>query len=209
MPISICAQCSEQDLNNKWLPQSIDFWREIISLKIYNQPMEKSDPNYPILSNLAYNLQYLEYLNQCFQTLYLTSVIRAQNVKTFTITTSQIIECLIHLRLLGFGFSKEEIRESSKALFLAQKNNLFGLGYDFYKNDLRDLRDLRNTIHLQLSDSTNESDYMIFNDINLLNDVKQTLFYFMQKALSLPTEEMKEIFAWLEPLEDFIHSKQP
>lgn len=57
-------------------------------------------------SNIAYNLQYLEYLNRCFEEQYLTSVLRAQNVKMFTLTSSQIIECLLFLKLVELGVDK-------------------------------------------------------------------------------------------------------
>ena len=208
MTKSICAKCSGQDADNKWLPSSVAFWREAVLPRIFDYELDDSDPNYAIFSNIAYNLQYLEFINRCFEELYLTSAIRAQNVKTFTLTTSQIIECLIYIKLLDMKMKKDDIRESARALHFAKEKNVFGLGYNFYQNDLYRLKDLRNKIHLQLSEGINDADYMIFEKIDVLNDVKNILFCFMQKCLKLPTNEMNDNFPFLLPTKEFIHSKK-
>lgn len=64
---SLCACCSGCLSANKWFPRRrIEEWREYISQNIYGLPITemKNNNHYAIVSNIAYNLQYLEYLNQ-------------------------------------------------------------------------------------------------------------------------------------------------
>lgn len=44
-------------------------------------------------------------------------------------------------------------------------------------------------------------------NIEVINEIKKILYSFLQKCLSIPTKEMDEIFHFLLPIEDFIHSK--
>lgn len=57
---TLCAKCSEQNPENKFLPRSIAEYREIILARIANFKCNDSDWRYPVFSNIAYNLQYLE-----------------------------------------------------------------------------------------------------------------------------------------------------
>ena len=208
MSKSLCVKCSEQKAVNKWLPRSIGEWREVVLARVCEFKCDDSDPKYSIFSNIAYNLQYLEYINKCFEEQYLTSVLRAQNVKTFTLTTSQIIECLLYMKLLEMKVDKNDIWEFSRAIRVAEQKNAYALGPMFYRNELRRIKDLRNKVHLQSSEGIAEADYAIFENIDVLNEVKQILFSFMQKCLSLPTDKMNEIFYFLLPTKEYIHSKK-
>ncbi len=206
MTKSLCAKCTGQESENKWLPRPIGEWREVILSRVCDYKCEDSDPKYSIFSNIAYNLQYLEYINRCFEEQYLTSVLRAQNVKTFTLTTSQIIECLLYMKLLDMKADKNDIWEFSRALRLAEQKNAYGLGQMFYRNELRRINELRNKVHLQSSEGIADADYAIFENIEVLNEVKKILFSFMQKCLSLPTDKMNEIFNFLLPTKEYLHS---
>lgn len=203
---SICAKCSGQQAENKWLPKSINEWRETILKRIVDYDSDDSDPKYAIFSNVAYNLQYLEYINRCFEEQYLTSVLRAQSVKTFTLTTAQIIECLLYIKLIEMKVDKDEIWEFSRALRVAGQKNAYALGQAFYMNELNRIKDLRNKIHLQSSEAIKDADYGVFVDIEVLNEVKEILYRFMQKSLSLHSETMKDVFYFLLPTKEYIHS---
>jgi hypothetical protein len=68
------------------------------------------------------------------------------------------------------------------------------------------MKDLRNKVHLQTAEGIADADYAVFENIDVLNQVKKILFSFMQKCLSLPTSEMNTIFYFLLPIEGFVHS---
>lgn len=205
---SLCPTCTGRLQQNKWYPKRIDEWREVILSRVYDYKKDDSDPRYAIFSNVAYNLQYLEFLNKSLEELYLSSVIRSQLIKTFTLTSSQIIECLLHIKLIELKVDENEIWEFSRALKLAEEKNVYGLGSVFYRNELRKIKDLRNRIHLQTSEGISDADYAVFESIEVFNEVKKIVFLFMQKCLKISTEEMNGIFYFLLPFEDFVHSKR-
>jgi hypothetical protein len=192
---------------SKWLPRAVGDWREVILARVCDFKCDDSDPRYAIFSNIAYNLQYLEYLDKCMREQYLTSVIRGQLVKTFTLTASQIIECLLYIKLLELKVDRNDIWEFSRALRTAEAKNAYGLGRTFYQSELRRIKELRNKVHLQSADGIADADYAIFEGVEVLNEVKRILYLFMQKALSLPTDKMQKIFPFLLPLSSFLHTK--
>ena len=57
------------------------------------------DKEYPIKSNIAYNFQYLEYIDKQLSDLKLTSVITNMLYKTYVITAMSIIEAIFYLVL--------------------------------------------------------------------------------------------------------------
>lgn len=204
---SICAVCSGQQADNKWLPRSIGDYRSSILARYDGQPTDHTHQLYPVFSNIAYNLQYLEYLNKCFEDLYLTSVLRSQNVKMFVLTSSQIVECLLFVKLTSMGVNKNDIWEFQQNLRTATEKNAFALGTTFYRNELQWMKDLRNHIHLQSPVAISEGDYAIFESIEVLNRTKEILNYVLQRALKMPGAELKEIFYFLAPTQEFLHSK--
>lgn len=206
MARSLCAKCSQRKKENKWLPRAVADWREVILPRICEFRCDDNDPKYAIFSNVAYNLQYLEYLNRCFEEQYLTSVIRASLIKTFTLTTAQIIECLLYIKLLEMKVNKDDIWEFSQAIRVAEQKNAYALGVVFYRREIKRLKDLRNKIHLQSSKDIAEADYAVFENVKLLNEVKQILWQFLQKSLKIPTDKMNQLFYFLLPTKKFVHS---
>lgn len=208
-PKSICKICSGQLSDNKWLPRSINSYRNEILAKYIGEPIDQEHSLYPVFSNIAYNLQYLEYLNKCFDDLYLTSVLRSQNVKMFLLTTTQIIECLLYVRLTEAGVNKEDIWEFNRILQTSKKKNIFGLGEHYYDSELRWLKDRRNHVHIQSPAEISDADYLVFEKIDVLNRSKEILVYILQRALKMPTVDIQQTFYFLEPTKDFVHSKDP
>ncbi len=206
LSISICAVCSGQHPDNKWLPRSIAEYRQVVLARFDGEPIESDDKLYPVFSNVAYNLQYLEYINKCFGELYLTSVIRSQNVKMFTLTVSQIIECFLYVKLIEMKVDPRDIWDFVNNLRVASQKNAFGMGSNFYHGDMKWLKDLRNKIHIQSPADIAEADYAIF-DLEVLNRSKSILWQFLQKSLSMPTDKMNQTFEFLAPTNGFIHSK--
>ncbi len=200
--------CSGQLPDNKWLPRAINSYRNDILSRYDGKPILQADELYPVFSNVAYNLQYLEYLNKCFEELYTTSVIRAQNVKMFALNASQIIECLLYVKLIELGVNKNDIWDFNGNLRSAIQKNPFGMGITFYKQDMRWLKDLRNHVHIQSPAEISEADYAVFAELDVLNRSKLLLKSFLQKALKMPTKEMDTVFYFLLPTADFVHSKK-
>lgn len=67
---------------------------------------------YALRRNIAYNLQYLEFLDQCLSTLKLTEVLTTQIYKNFVCVGCGIMESLLEFLLIKHGFHKTTEWES-------------------------------------------------------------------------------------------------
>ena len=73
---------------NRWYPQSITTYRNSIKLRGYYEV------TYPLKSNFAYSMQYIEYLEKQISELTLSDVILTMLYKSYIITAMSIIEGL-------------------------------------------------------------------------------------------------------------------
>lgn len=89
--------------NGKWTPNSV------ASLELHlNQLLRphvdlKPSKRNGMLSNLAYSLQYLEFLDRTIEDLKLTEVLYKQSIKMFVIVGTSIIESLFYYILIENG----------------------------------------------------------------------------------------------------------
>lgn len=77
----------------------------------------------------------------------------------------------------------------------AEKSKLLGTGQEIYKK-LNYLRKLRNRVHIHAVDEDYDTDWWKIN-INEVKTVKLVLYSFMTSSLFRPTNDEKEIFAFL------------
>lgn len=120
----VCNNCSE---DGKWLPTPIS------ALDAYLQkfiPKGATIPNTCALrKNIAYNLQYLQYLDQTLNEFKLTSVLVTQNWKVFIIAGTGIVEALLYYLL----FSKGMYKETEWELLAKKATNEFELAGRMHK----------------------------------------------------------------------------
>ena len=76
----------ENDCKNRWYPESINNYS---SMFIIDSSVENSTA---LIKNIAYNMQYIEFLEKEFDELNVSSVIYTMLVKTYVITAMSIIE---------------------------------------------------------------------------------------------------------------------
>lgn len=163
---SLCARCSGCLSANKWFPgRRIEEWREYISQSIYGLPITemKNNNHYAIVSNIAYNLQYLEYLNQNIKEQFLSRVLLAQTFKTFAITATQVVEGLLYLKIMNSPYALPAHEQANLAgmINLAHKKKILAIDRDMYIN-LNRLKKRRNKIHLHAALDISDADYAIF-----------------------------------------------
>jgi len=92
--------------SERWYPTSVEGFK--FALKI-NRSIENSDA---LLSNLAYSLQYLEFLEKEFTELNVSSVIYVMLVKTYVITGMSVLEGLFSNIVKSNGWWKNSSLES-------------------------------------------------------------------------------------------------
>lgn len=76
--------------NSRWYPISVDTYRQDVNQGIFGSL------DYYHKSNIAYNLQYLEYIELQLRELNVSSVIRAMLFKNFVIIAASIIEIVFY-----------------------------------------------------------------------------------------------------------------
>ncbi|QBQ55777.1 hypothetical protein [Nitrosococcus wardiae] len=89
------------DSGSAWYPVPIKKLDTLLIKAIYSG-RGYSHP-YALRRNIAYNLQYLEYLDRTVQDLKLSSVLLTQTWKSFVIAGCGIIESLLHYLLIANG----------------------------------------------------------------------------------------------------------
>lgn len=168
----------------KWLPTSIN---EIInSFSFQSKEVVKK--------NLAYNIQYLQYLKLLIENTNVTSVIKRMQIKSFIITSMSIIEeifiCLLRSKklipLIEWQEGKHkynkiddntiEVTYLKKKKIPKEKKLTFDEAITLIEKNqtikiipssypvLVALKDLRNKLHLDKAKNCLESDYFSFNE---------------------------------------------
>ena len=77
---------------DRWYPVSVDKFRNG-----FGELFDSAECRHPLVDNLAYNLQYLQFSEKEFSELELSSVIYSMLVKTYVITGVSIIEAIFFL----------------------------------------------------------------------------------------------------------------
>lgn len=190
MQETICTRCVKKGLP-VWLPLLVDEYRSLLIGK--NVSSGESKKFYALASNVSYELQYLEFLSFVIENTKITESIKRQNIKTFIITVSNIIEGILYYELEG-QFAGKEIR-FSQLLHEAQRIDLLGTRDSFY-DQLWELKDLRNKAHIQISTDSSESDYNSFTDQSLTL-AKAMLSIFMKKFYRMDENEFQKFCYFL------------
>ena len=99
---SLCKECGEQD---QWLPTRIDTIRSFLGNLICDT--EDITYAYELKSNLAYNIQYLQYLEYTSRNLKLTSVLWTMTVKNIIVTGIGLVEAVLYYIVRVEGLHKE------------------------------------------------------------------------------------------------------
>jgi len=150
-----------------WGPQLIDNYRN--TLKITHAREE-----YSIKSNIAYTLQYLEYIQKQLNELILTSVLYKMLYKNFVIASMGIIESLFKDLLKRTDQYKEKIN-LKRTIEKVQEKELIKFSNPNIFEIIEKCRKLRNKVHIQDNDIDNKTDYFEFKDKSQ-KEIKQVLF---------------------------------
>ena len=173
---SLCARCSGCLSAYKWFPERrIEEWRDYIARAVYGAPItqDKKSNQCAIISNIAYNLQYLDYLNQNIKEQFLSRVLLAQTFKMFAITATQVVEGLLYLKIMNSPYALPPYEKISLTgmIELAWQKKLVITDKDMYINMNR-LKKRRNKIHLHAALDISDADYAMFGRLGYLNDTK-------------------------------------
>jgi hypothetical protein len=113
------------DSEGTWYPIAINQYETLLENVIY--PSRKYRHAYALRKNIAYNLQYIEFLHACLNDLKLSSVIEKQIFKNLIIVGCGIIESLLHFLLIA----KQHYKQTEWELRWIATSNPMKIGASF------------------------------------------------------------------------------
>jgi hypothetical protein len=95
----------KKDSEGTWYPVAIGRYEALLERVI--QPHRGYRHDYALRKNIAYNLQYIEFLHRCLHDLKISSAIEKQILKNLIIVGCGVIESLLHFLLTAAGHHKQ------------------------------------------------------------------------------------------------------
>lgn len=210
----------------RWYPQAISSFEDFLKIYVDKDVQKINCRN--LRKNLAFNMQYLEYLHQTDIELNLSGAIKTINFKSFIIFCSGVIEAILHYCVCKNDlfntkqcetFSQKEVKHKKFTILIAFKeeidfkfeglikiaknNKLLGSNDKIYTT-LDNLRKLRNKVHIGGGD---ESDWVTFgNDFDkdkdegrIKYDMARSALYEVFISLFNPSETEEKKINFLKP----------
>jgi hypothetical protein len=86
-----------------WYPASIGTLEKHLDTSMISCPNFPDRKITPLKKNIAYNLQYIEFLDRLIKDISLSSVLWTQNVKSFAVHSAAVIEAIFHYLIVSTG----------------------------------------------------------------------------------------------------------
>lgn len=100
----------------KWYPTSVDALRAHLGVFIVKDTFFTENKVAPIRNNIAYNLQYIEFLDRLIKDINLSDVLLGQNIKSFVVHSAAVIEAIFYYLVASTGNATTSEWVSSKKL---------------------------------------------------------------------------------------------
>jgi len=98
----------------RWYPIKIHNIKSHLSRYIINEEL-CPDSKY-IISNISYNIQYIEYLRKTLNELNLSEVLQIQTIKSFIVISTSIIEAVFYLICCNEKLKKKKLWNEFKTI---------------------------------------------------------------------------------------------
>ena len=175
--------------DTKWYPQSVSNYKQVF----------KIENNEALLKNIAYNMQYLEFIEKELEELDPSTVLKRMLTKTYVITSASIIEGLFFNLIQTKGWKITGRNDFANVIKLLEEKCKENNVDASITETIHQVRNFRNRIHLDKNkeDSISDHDYNAFTE-----DVKQETQELLYRILISP-EISNEItvFDFLKPTE--------
>lgn len=118
--------------SSTWYPHSIANLDEYISLLVQTNMYFSREEVKGIKKNIAYSLQYIEFLHRVFEDINLSSVLFTQNVKSFVVHGASIIEAICNYLVISKGYRNK----TSWNIVATSESQEYNLDSKKYKNKI-------------------------------------------------------------------------
>lgn len=133
--------------NEVWYPASIQNLEQHLSELLRSNDYYTNEQIYPMRKNLAYSLQYLQFLNQTILDISLSSVLETQSIKSFLVHGAALIEAIFNYLVISNGFGNQtQWKKVSK-----HSTPEYELGDIKYKSDIEVFEKLGSPISAQMT----------------------------------------------------------
>lgn len=105
-----------KESKDTWYPASIDSLKQHWGVFIQENSYFQRSKITPLKTNIAYSLQYVEFLDRLSKNVKLSSVLETQNIKSFVVYGASIIEALFHYIIVSSGKGAKTDWKSYKKL---------------------------------------------------------------------------------------------
>lgn len=215
---SILEKNTEIKYSEKWHPTSVSSFESELSVGAFKGMSRE------LRKNIAYSLQYLEFLQMEFAEIHLHDVIATEIIKTYVVTTMSIIEGIFHHLVISKGYRKksewkeiesprhtnvfkengvdkkfivstkiklstpESIQMDFEYLInKVQEKKLISLSGELFPK-LKELKRLRNKVHIHVIRYENDTDYMGIDYYDYLQ-ARIFLISVLKDKIFLPKQE--------------------
>jgi hypothetical protein len=173
----------------KWYPNRVDTLRRQLGKFFRPTAALSEERSAAMVNNVAYTLQFLQFLEKVIADLDLTSVLVTQTFKVFIISGCAIVEAIFYQIVSESGCRKKRptFDEMCKKI---ERENLIQADTQFY-SALCDLRQIRNRVHIFDREGRADTDYLKV-DFSDFESMKRILrFLLIEKVALGPTEGLK------------------
>jgi len=105
-----------QNDSNDWYPIDIESLDSHLLKLIWKNEYISSEKTYPIRRNIAYSIQYIEFLNKIRTDVHMTNVLLTQNIKSILVHGTTIIEAIFFYLVESNGLSNSTNWKKLKSL---------------------------------------------------------------------------------------------
>ena len=130
MEISVTDRLTLRGEGETWYPASIYNIEQHLEILITGNIYFNHNEARPIRKNIAYSLQYVEFLNRVLNDMALSSVLRTQNIKSFVVHGAAIIEAIFNFLVISEGHGKT----TNWKKITSHSSTEFTIGESRYKN---------------------------------------------------------------------------
>ena len=185
-------KCRPLEKKDRWYPHRVNTYLEALTLseeQAYGDALER---------NIAYNLQYLEFLEKEFRELEISAVISRMLVKTYVVTGMAVIEGIFSNIVLSRNLCRRRDTQGPESLDtlisrLEASPEVLDISPEVYQN-LAALRKERNRIHLGNLKDEHDHDYNAFDS----EDYKTMREALYQVLTSQTVTRKPELFDFLK-----------
>lgn len=130
-----------------WYPMSVYNLEQHLEILVTGNAHFSLTEARPIRKNIAYSLQYIEFLNRVLNDIALSSVLWTQNVKSFLIHGAALVEAIFNFLVISKGHGKTTNWKS----VTSHNTPEYAIGTSTYRNETEIFEKINSSLRVQMT----------------------------------------------------------